>query len=132
MAINYTIEQGVSAAEVAAVFAASGIRRPVDDLERIARMITNADIIACARDNGRLVGVARALTDFSYCCYLSDLAVDRAYQRQGIGRGLIDLVAKTIGDESMLLLLSAPEADEYYPHIGFGKADNAWIIARKR
>lgn len=132
MSINYTIEAKVSAAEVAAVFAASGIRRPVDDLDRIARMITNADIIACARDDGRLVGVARAITDFSYCCYLSDLAVDRAYQRQGIGKKLIDSVAEEIGEESMLLLLSAPEAQEYYPHIGFNKANNAWIVARKR
>jgi GNAT superfamily N-acetyltransferase len=132
MAIAYTIESEVAAAEMAAVFAASGIRRPVDDLDRIARMIANADVIACARDNSKLVGVARALADFSYCCYLSDLAVDRAYQRKGIGKRLIDLVAERIGEDSMLLLLSAPEAHAYYPHIGFDKADNAWIIARRR
>lgn len=132
MAISYNLEPHVSAAEVAAVFKASGIRRPADDLDRIARMIANAGVIACARDDGKLVGVGRALTDFSYCCYLSDLAVDRAYQRQGIGRKLIDMIAKEIGDESMLLLLSAPEAHAYYPHIGFDRADNAWIVARKR
>jgi predicted N-acetyltransferase YhbS len=69
---------------------------------------------------------------FSYCCYLSDLAVDPDYQRQGIGKELIRLVSEAIGDESMLLLLSAPTAHSYYPYIGFEKLDTAWNIPRKR
>ncbi|MDB5687827.1 MAG: GCN5-related N-acetyltransferase [Rhizorhabdus sp.] len=57
-------------------------RRPVDDIDRIGRMLAHADLIIVAQDedSGVLVGVARSLTDHSYCCYLSDLAVDRAYQ----------------------------------------------------
>lgn len=93
-------------------------------------MIANANLIICARDGTKLVGIARALTDFSYCCYLSDLAVDPDYQRLGIGRELIERTRAAIGDESMLLLLASPEAQNYYPHIGFEAVHNGWIIAR--
>jgi len=77
------------------------------------------------------VGIARALTDFSYCCYLSDLAVARQYQRHGIGRELIQRVKRCVGDKSMLLLLSSPEAMQYYPRIGLEPVANGWIIKRK-
>ncbi len=132
MIISYAIETNPSVDEVIAVFAGSGIRRPVNEPERIGRMIEHANLIVTARHEGRLVGIARALTDFSFCCYLSDLAVDGAYQRSGIGRALIDRVADAIGPEAMLLLLAAPEASEYYPHIGFTKVENGWIVHRTR
>src|SRR6185437_1227200 len=90
MAITYSIEPDLSAEEFRAVLIAStlGERRPVDDLPRLDRMLRQADVVATARDGRRLVGISRAVTDFSYCCYLSDLAVDAAYQRQGIGKRL--------------------------------------------
>lgn len=128
--ILYSIEASITPEQLAAVFTQSGIRRPVDDLGRMARMLKGADVLATAWDGERLVGVARALTDFSYCCYLSDLAVDRAYQRCGIGAALIAQVSKAIGEESMLLLLAAPEAMEYYPKIGFESVPNGWIVKR--
>jgi hypothetical protein len=87
MSITFAIEERPPAEEVAEVFRRSGIRRPVDDIPRIARMVEHANLIVTARDNDRLVGIARALTDFCFCCYLSDLAVDRDYQRSGSGPG---------------------------------------------
>ncbi len=132
MALLYAIEQTPHAADVAEVFRRSGIRRPVDEPERIARMIEHANLIVTARDQGRLVGIARALTDFSFCCYLSDLAVDKDYQRSGIGAELVRRVQEAIGEEAMLLLLAAPEAMEYYPRIGFQKVENGWIILHGR
>ena len=132
MSVVYAIEPAPGADEVAEVFRRSGIRRPVDDLARIALMIEHANLIVTARDGERLVGIARALTDFSFCCYLSDLAVDRAYQRSGIGAGLVRMVEEVIGEQAMLLLLAAPEAMEYYPRIGFQRVENGWIIPRRR
>lgn len=129
--LTYSIECGLAAEEVADVFRRSGIRRPVDDLPRIQRMIDNANLTICARDGSRLVGIARALTDFSFCCYLSDLAVDREYQRKGIGQELIRRVQEAAGDDSMLLLLAAPTAMDYYPHVGMTKVENGWILPRK-
>jgi predicted N-acetyltransferase YhbS len=120
------------ASDIAEVFRKSGIRRPVDDLERIQRMIDNCDILISAWEGGKMVGVARAVTDFSYCCYLSDLAVDKDYQAQGIGKQLINEVQTVIGEECSLVLLSAPGAMEYYPKVGFARADNAYVIKRLR
>ena len=73
-------------------------------------MFANADIVISAWDGARLVGVCRALTDFSYCCYLSDLAVDVTYQKHGIGRELIRRTQSLVGEEVSLILLSAPGA----------------------
>ena len=105
-------------------------RRPVDEPGRIADMLRHADIVLTARAGGALVGVSRAITDFSYCCYLSDLAVDAAWQRRGIGRELIRRTHAAAGPGTMLLLLSAPAAMDYYRHIGLQPVANGWTIAR--
>lgn len=131
-AIEYRHNFPLSAADVVAVFDASGIRRPTNDLARIERMFANANLILSAWHEGKLVGVCRALTDFSYCCYLSDLAVDKDFQKFGIGCELIARVRSTIGEEVTLVLLSAPEAMEYYPKVGFEKIENGFIIKRAR
>jgi len=105
-----------------------GERRPVNDLECIESMIKNADIIVTATADGKIVGVARAVTDFSYCCYLSDLAVDVGFQHQGIGKKLIRKVREQLGTKCKLILLSAPAAVEYYPKIGFTQHPSAWVL----
>lgn len=130
--IEYRHNFPLEAVDVAAVFAASGIRRPTDDLDRIRRMLNNADLILSAWHEGHLIGICRALTDFSYCCYLSDLAVIKAFQKQGVGRELIDRVRAIIGDEVTLVLVAAPEAKDYYPKIGFDGIENGFIIKRVR
>ncbi|WP_053217445.1 GNAT family N-acetyltransferase [Virgibacillus senegalensis] len=132
MEVVVAIEERISREELAGVFASSGINRPYQDLERMDKMIEQADLLVTARNNGKLIGIARALTDFCYCCYLSDLAVDKDYQHQGIGRQLIALIQKAIGEETALILLSAPPAMEYYPKAGFQKASNAFLIPRKK
>lgn len=130
--IEYRDNHALRAADVARVFDASGIKRPTQDMARIARMLANANVIISAWDGERLIGVSRALTDFSYCCYLSDLAVDAAYQKQGIGRELIRRTQSAAGPEVALVLLSAPSATAYYPKVGFTLANNAYLIERKR
>lgn len=129
--ISYSDERKITPEQFATVFSASGIRRPTDDLPRMARMLEHGNLLITAWEGETLVGVARALTDFSYCCYLSDLAVAREYQKCGIGRELVRRVRAAIGDQSMLLLLAAPEAMEYYPKLGFEFVQNGWIIKRQ-
>jgi predicted N-acetyltransferase YhbS len=107
-------------------------RRPPDDLARLDKMLRHADLIVAARDAGRLVGVSRAVTDFSYCCYLSDLAVDVAYHRQGVGKRLIDETHRAAGDNTTLILVAAPAAEAYYPRIGMKHLAGCWAIPRKR
>ncbi len=132
MVITYRTNAALEAHQLSDLFRASGIKRPVEDLNRIKKMIDNSNLVVTAWDGDKLVGIARALSDYSYCCYLSDLAVDKEYQKQGIGHELVNEVQKLAGEESNLVLLSASEAIEYYPKIGFDKCANAFIIHRKK
>jgi GNAT superfamily N-acetyltransferase len=109
-----------------------GERRPIDDPETIRGMLEHADVIVTARVDGRLVGISRAITDFSYCTYLSDLAVDEAYQRRGIGKELIRRTHEAAGLRTHLILLAAPKARGYYPHIGMTGHDSCWMIPGDR
>ncbi len=104
-------------------------RRPVDDPECLAGMLRHADLTAACWDGETLAGIARSVTDFSYCCYLSDLAVDARLQRQGIGKKLIELTQSRLGPRCKIILLSAPAAVEYYPHIGFTHHPQAWLLS---
>jgi GNAT superfamily N-acetyltransferase len=133
-AISYAMEPGLPAAEFVDVLVRSTLaeRRPVGDAETIAAMLANADIVATARTtSGLLVGVSRAITDSSYCTYLSDLAVDADYQGQGIGRELIRRTHDWAGLNTMLILLSAPKAQTYYPHVGMRRHDSCWVLDRQ-
>lgn len=133
MDIHYSVEDNLSPAEFVDILERSGLaaRRPVDEPARIRAMVENADLAVCARDGqGLLVGVSRAVTDFAFCCYLSDLAVDRALQGQGIGRELIRRTHEAAGGRSVtLLLLSAPAAMAYYSKVGMTKLDTCFAIS---
>jgi phosphoribosylglycinamide formyltransferase-1 len=133
--IRYGLEPELTAHEFIDVLVRSSLaeRRPVNDLERVAMMLRNADIIVTARDEtGRLVGVSRAISDFAFCAYLSDLAVDTAFQRRGIGRELIRHTHQAAGPRASLILLAAPAAESYYPHIGMEQHHSCWIINRQQ
>jgi ribosomal protein S18 acetylase RimI-like enzyme len=132
MQIVYSLEPDLSVDEFRNVLVVSTLaeRRPANDLERLERMLRNADIIVTARDGKQLVGVARAISDFAYCCYLSDLAVDVAYQRQGIGKRLIEETRTRAGERATLILVSAPAAESYYPKIGMNHVASCWAIPR--
>jgi ribosomal protein S18 acetylase RimI-like enzyme len=133
--IVYAVEADLGPAEFVDVLVRSTLseRRPVGDRERISRMLSNASLVLTARaPEGLLVGVSRAITDYSYCTYLSDLAVDVAYQRRGIGRELIRRTHEAAGLETSLVLLSAPNAETYYPHVGMLQHKSCWVTARQR
>jgi ribosomal protein S18 acetylase RimI-like enzyme len=135
MAIKYQRE-AIDAAQFADVLHRSGLglRRPVDDLARLQRMLDGANLIVTARavETEQIVGIARSLTDWSYACYLSDLAVDVDFQGMGIGKRLIELTREHAGDESMCLLVSAPDAVGFYQRIGMPATDKAFLYPRAR
>ena len=125
----YQLEPDLTVAEFIDLLERSTLaeRRPVDDEARLEVMLKNADIIVTARCGDLLVGVARAITDFAFCCYLSDLAVDETYQRQVIGKELLRRVSTEAGEKTKVILLAAPKAVEYYPHIGMIRHESCWI-----
>lgn len=135
--IRYALEPNLSAEEFVGVLRRSTLaeRRPVDRPDVIAAMLRNADIVLTARvdgseQDGLLVGISRAVTDYSYCVYLSDLAVDEAFAGRGIGRELIDRTHESAGRHTMLILISAPKAETYYPHIGMTQHGSCWYLQR--
>lgn len=133
MEIVYALEPSLTPDEFVDVLRRSTLaeRRPVDSPETISTMLRSAQLIYTARASGKLVGVSRAITDFAFCTYLSDLAVDTEFQKRGIGRELIRLTHEAAGLKTMLILLAAPKAASYYPHIGMAKHDSCWIIPRQ-
>jgi len=130
MDIRYHTDRRITASEFIDVLRRSTLaeRRPVDDPKCIQAMLEHADLLCTAWDDDILVGVARSVTDFEYCCYLSDLAVDQAYQKAGIGKKLIEQTKSRLGPRATIILLAAPKAESYYPKIGFDAHRSAWIL----
>ena len=128
--ITYKTGNDLDLDEVIELYRSStlGERRPIDDRDRMAAMIRNANLIITAWDKSLLVGISRSLTDFCYITYLSDLAVRVSHQKQGIGKELIRRTQAASGPQTMLLLLAAPAAESYYPHIGFTHHPQAWML----
>lgn len=127
--IVYNVESNLDGQEFIDVLYRStlGERRPVDDFKRITEMCKNANLIVTARLDRKLIGVARSITDFAYCTYLSDLAVDKDYQKKGIGKRLIE-ETKRQTPQAKLILLSAPAAIDYYPKIGMKRHNHCFIL----
>lgn len=127
--IQYALEDNVSLEAFREVLINSslGERRPVNEPERLAKMLEYGNLIVTARDNGKLIGISRSLTDFSYCTYLSDLAVDTNYQRKGIGKELIKRT-KLEAPKAKLILLAAPDAISYYAHIGMTQFEFCYYL----
>jgi GNAT superfamily N-acetyltransferase len=131
--VVYDLEPGLSSTEFIALLVRSTLaeRRPIIEADTISGMLANADLLMAARtERGLLIGISRAITDFSCCTYLADLAVDAEFQRRGIGRELIRRTHEAAGIRTSLILLSAPQAQTYYPYIGMRRHESCWIIDR--
>jgi GNAT superfamily N-acetyltransferase len=131
--VNYSIETEVSAKEFKGLLESSGLgqRRPVADLVRLQRMLQSADLLVTARVDGILVGIARSLTDFSFCCYLSDLAVAPEMQGLGVGAKLVELTRQEIGPTVSLILNSVPESVGFYERIEMAPLPNCYWYKRE-
>lgn len=91
-------------------------------------MLEHGSLLVTAWDAKKIVGMARAITDFHYACWLSELAVDQAYQRSGIGKQMVNLVRDKLGPHCKLRLAAAPAAADYYSRIGFQPNQRCWEI----
>lgn len=131
--VVYALEPELGVEEFAEVFRRSTLaeRRPMERPDVLERMLRGADVIVTARwQGGKLIGVSRAISDFAYCTYLSDLAVDADFQRRGIGKELLRRTHETAGLHTTLILLAAPRARDYYPAIGMHRHDSCWTTPR--
>ena len=129
--VEYFINEKVSVSDFIRVLNRSGLgaRRPVLEINCLQGMLDHANLTVTAKIDGEVIAISRSVTDFHYACYLSDLAVAIEYQKQGIGKRLIQETRAKLGPNCSIILLSAPAAALYYPHIGFKRHDSAWILA---
>lgn len=128
--ITYRLGNDLDVEQAHELYRAStlGERRPIDDRACLAAMLGWANLVVTAWEGEQLVGIARSLTDFCFVCYLADLAVRVSHQRRGIGRELIRRTQAALEAGATIVLLAAPAARMYYPHIGFTRHDEAWIL----
>lgn len=128
--MDYSYSNQLDLDQVTALYRAStlGERRPIDDPAIVQSMLKHANLVVTAWDSELLVGIARTLTDFAYVGYLADLAVRESHQRRGIGMALIQKTRERMCPRSMLVLLAAPKAVEYYPRVGFTHHESAWVL----
>ena len=135
--VIYASEPALDVAEFRRVLVESGLgeTRPVDDEARLQTMLANANLVLTARldrPDRKLVGVARAITDFSWVCYLAELAVTRAAQGLGVGKGLMDEAQRQLGPSVAISLLSMPDAVGFYERIGMTRMSDAFWFGRRR
>jgi GNAT superfamily N-acetyltransferase len=130
--ITYKDDANISAEQAINLYVRStlGERRPIDSPETFEAMLKHANLTVSAWDEEKLVGISRSLTDFAYVAYLADLAVDEEYQRQGIGKQLIEETKMRLGSNCVIVLLAAPKAKDYYQHIGFEHNPRAWMLKK--
>jgi hypothetical protein len=128
MNIQFKVNAKVSAAAVIEIFKSAGIDRPVNDPARVQAMLDNSNLVITAWDGNHLIGIARSVTDYNYCCYLSDLVVKKENQQSAIGKTLIELTQNAVGENTILLMLSSAAIQEYFPKEGFEKVEHGFII----
>lgn len=128
--LTYKINAELDIEDVCRLYDDSGLLRPTTNLLRMTEMYVNSPLVVSAWSGDRLVGVARTLTDFSWSSYLADLAVAKEFQGTGIGRELFEITRNEIGEGSMLLLISVPEAEDFYTKLGLEKETFAFISRR--
>ena len=128
--INYTDKADISVAQAIGLYNAStlGERRPVNRPDIFEGMLKNTDVLISAWHEDKLVGISRTLTDYTYVAYLADLAVDADYQKQGIGKRMIEETRIRLGKECAIVLLAAPRANDYYVKLGFEHNPRAWVL----
>lgn len=130
MKVTYRINSSVSTDQFIDLLVSSSLaeRRPINDRECIEGMINNSNLVVTAWHGNKLVGIARSMTDLHYACYLSDLAVDKDYQKNNIGRELLKITQQQLGPKCKLILIAAPAANSYYEHVGFTNNQHCWVL----
>jgi len=130
MSFEYRINSPITTDQFISLLCRStlGERRPIDDLTCIEGMLNNSNLIVTAWEGEKLIGIARSMTDFHYACYLSDLAVDKDYQKSGIGKQLQIITKNQLGPKCKVILIAAPAAKSYYEHIGYTSNSLCWVL----
>ncbi len=134
MNIEYKINEPITSEQFVGLLEKSGLaeRRPIRNSECMEGVVKNSNLVVSAWYGNELIGIARSVTDFHYACYLSDLAVDQKYQKNGVGKRLLSLTQEQLNEECKLILVAAPDANSYYEHLGFENNPRCWVLGREQ
>lgn len=132
MTISFHLNSLPEPQEVADLLIEGGFLRPLDDLNRVERMLDRANIIVTVRDDQRIIGFCRALSDGAYYCLIAEVVVATDYKGKKIGKTMLELVQREAGDEVNFVLTSSVEGETFYRHIGWEQIDRAFRLKRKR
>ncbi len=134
MNIEYKINEPITSEKFVGLLEKSGLaeRRPIHNSECMEGVVKNSNLIVSGWYGNELIGIARSVTDFHYACYLSDLAVDQRYQKNGVGKRLLVLTQEQLNEECNLILVAAPDANSYYEHLGFENNPRCWVLGREQ
>tara|TARA_Y100001936_G_scaffold214834_1_gene224804 strand:+ start:2147 stop:2545 length:399 start_codon:yes stop_codon:yes gene_type:complete len=132
MTISFHLNSLPEPQEVADLLIEGGFLRPLDDLNRVERMLERANIIVTVRDDQRIIGFCRALSDGAYYCLIAEVVVAPDYKGKKIGKTMLELVQREAGDEVNFVLTSSLEGETFYRHIGWEQIDRAFRLKRKR
>ncbi len=118
--ITFQVESIITLEEYVFILDDSGLakRRPIDNPNRLQRMIEGSNLIVTAREDGKLVGLLRGLSDHCYRCFIADLAVAKAYQAKGVGRKMLEFT-RDLEPDARLFLFAAEDAEPFYQKLGF-------------
>jgi len=134
MNIEYKINEPITSEQFVELLEKSSLaeRRPIHNSECMEGVVKNSNLVVSAWHGDELIGIARSVTDFHYACYLSDLAVDQKYQKNGVGKRLLALTQEQLNEECKLILVAAPDANSYYEHLGFENNPRCWVLGREQ
>lgn len=107
-------------------------QRLIKGADAVQQMLEQSNLTATAWVGGRLIGMARAITDFQQVCFLADLAVSEEFQLKAIGTTLQALIQQQLGEYCQLVTLALPKSNRYYPKLGFQEHPRCWVLPRNR
>ncbi|MBX7043988.1 MAG: GNAT family N-acetyltransferase [Ignavibacteria bacterium] len=93
--------------------------------------IAGSHYVVQARDEGKLIGLVRCISDGRTIAYVQDLLVLNSYKRKGIGTVMMRMVMQRYGSVRQLVLLTddTPELCEFYESLGLAEAKNMKLAA---
>lgn len=124
-------QRQLNQADVLALYQAVGWNMYTRDLKKLERAIAQSLSVLGAYDGDQLVGLIRAVGDGETILFIQDLLVLPSYQRQGIGRQLVDALVDQFPQVRQRVLLTddQPQTRAFYENIGFVQSSKVGVIA---
>jgi ribosomal protein S18 acetylase RimI-like enzyme len=96
--------------------------------ENLKTAFTNSLFKCFVREDGKLVGVGRALADGIDCSYLCDIAILPSHQGIGLGKQIVSKLVELSRGHKKIILYAVPGKEPFYKRFGFKRMKTAMAI----